>query len=230
MRIQKASLKNIVIERIKNYISENNLKPNDKFLTEKMLTEQLKVSRTVVREALISLQAVGILMIKPGGGIYIADTKLGSIHTILKHHYETYGVKIRELVEIRKILELGALRLIIEKQVPLDIDQLKEINESYHQTIKNNEDTKKFDRLFHQSLIKATDNATFFNFSEIIHEYFSLVKIDLIENQEALIRSYEQHNEIVDAIRDNDLVHAQKTMTDHFEPIFTFIKQMEEES
>ncbi|OZU88085.1 GntR family transcriptional regulator [Virgibacillus indicus] len=230
MGIQKTSLVNIVIERIKGFILENNLKPNDKFLTEKELTEQLKVSRTVIREALISLQAVGILMIKPGGGIYIADTKLGSINTILKHHYDTYGVKIRELIEVRKVIELGALRLIIEKRVPLDIQQLKEANESYYQTILNNQDTKKYDRTFHQLLIKATDNDTFYNFSEIIHEYFALVKIDLIENQEALIKSYKQHDEIVDAIKVKDLEHAQKVMTDHFEPIFTFIKQMEEES
>lgn len=230
MGLQKTSLVNIVIERIKNFILKNNLKPNEKFLTEKELTEQLNVSRTVIREALISLQAVGILMIKPGGGIYIADTKLGSINTILKHHYETYGVKIRELIEIRKIIELGALRLIIEKQVPLDIKQLKEINESYFQTILNNEDTKKFDRIFHQSLIKTADNDTFYNFSEIIHEYFDLVKIDLTENKEALIKSYKQHAEILEAIKDNDLLHAQKTMSDHFEPIFTFIKQMEEKS
>ena len=230
MGIQKTSLVNIVIERIKNFILENDLKPNDKFLTEKELTEQLEVSRTVVREALISLQAVGILIIKPGGGIYIADSKLGSINTILKHHYETYGVKIRELIEIRKILELGALRLIIEKQVPLDIVQLKEINEAYYRTIENNEDTKKFDRIFHQSLIKATENDTFYNFSEIIHEYFDLVKIDLAENKEALITSYKQHGEIMDAIRDNDLFHAHNVMTEHFDPIFTFIKQMEEKS
>ncbi|PAE30359.1 FadR/GntR family transcriptional regulator [Paenibacillus sp. 7884-2] len=230
MEIQKTSLVNIVIERIKNSILENKLKPNDKFLTEKELTEQLKVSRTVVREALISLQAVGILKIKPGGGIYIADTKLGTINSILKHHYETYGVKIRELIEIRKIIELGALRLIIEKQVPLDIQQLKEINESYLQAITTNGDTKNFDRIFHQSLIKATDNDTFYDFSEIIHQYFALVRIDLTENQDSLIESYKQHNEIVDAIKDNDLLHAQKTMTAHFEPIFTFIKKMEEES
>ena len=80
MEIQKTSLVNIVIERIKNSILENKLKPNDKFLTEKELTEQLKVSRTVVREALISLQAVGISKIKPGGGELAAVAAPGIAH------------------------------------------------------------------------------------------------------------------------------------------------------
>ncbi|WP_188456613.1 FadR/GntR family transcriptional regulator [Virgibacillus oceani] len=230
MGIQKTSLVDIVIDRIKNHILKNGLKPGDKFLSEKELVDQLQVSRTVVREALISLQSVGIVTIKPGGGVYIADTKLGSINTILKHHYETYGVKIKELVEIRKIIELGALRLIIEKQIDLNIGQLNDINESYYQTIIKKEDTKKYDRLFHQSLMKATDNETFYNFSEIINEYFSLVKIDLVQNEEALIQSYREHAEIIKSLSEHKLQQAQKVMTDHFEPIFTFINQMEEQS
>lgn len=135
MGIQKTSLVEIVVDRIKEYILNNNLKPNDKFFTEKELVELLQVSRTVVREALISLQAVGILNVKPGGGVYIAEPKLDSINTILKHYYDTYGVKLKEIMEIREIIELGALRLIIEKQVDVDIDQLVKINESYYQTI-----------------------------------------------------------------------------------------------
>ncbi|MGY0692425.1 FadR/GntR family transcriptional regulator [Virgibacillus sp. FSP13] len=227
MGIQKTSLVDIVIERIKDHILKNGLKPGEKFLSEKELTDQLHVSRTVVREALISLQSVGIVTVKAGGGVYIADAKLGSISTILKHHYETYGVKIKELVEIRKIIELGALRLIIEKQIDLNISQLNDINESYYQTIIDKKDTKKFDRLFHQSLIKATDNESFYNFSEIINEYFSLVKIDLIQSEDALIKSYREHAEIIKALEDCKLPYAQKIMTNHFEPIFTFINQME---
>lgn len=228
MGIQKASLVDIVIERIKSNILEKGLKPGDKFLSEKEIINQLEVSRTVVREALIALQTVGILNVKPGGGIYIADVKLDSINTILKHHYETHGVKIKELIEIRKIIELGALRLMIEKDVDVNIQQLQEINESYYQTIIEKQDTKMFDRAFHQSLIRATDNESYYNFSEIINEYFALVKINLIEKEDTLIKAYEEHLEITNAIKDKNLPLAQKIMTEHFEPILTFINQMEE--
>lgn len=228
MVIQKTSLVTIAIERIKSHILENKLKPNDKFLTEKELVEQLQVSRTVVREALISLQTVGILHVKPGGGVYLAEPKLDSINTILKHYYDTYGVKMKELMEIREIVELGALRLIIEKQVDVDIDQLISINESYYKSIIQKQDTKKFDRLFHQSLIKSTDNETYFKFSEVISEYFSLVRMDFIEKEDTLIESYEQHVQIIDAIKNKNLPVAQNVMKEHFQPIFRFITTLEE--
>ena len=228
MAIHKTSLVTIAIERIKSHILENNLKPNDKFLTEKELVEQLQVSRTVVREALISLQTVGILHVKPGGGVYIAEPKLDSINMILKHYYDTYGVKMKELMEIREIVELGALRLMIEKQVEVDTKQLMNINESYYQTIIQKQDTKKFDRLFHQSLIKSTKNETYFKFSEVISEYFSLVRMDFKEQEDSLIESYQQHLQIIQAIKDKDLPRAQHVMQEHFQPIFRFINQLED--
>ncbi|KKI89583.1 hypothetical protein WQ54_24800 [Bacillus sp. SA1-12] len=230
MAIQKTSLVEIAIERIKSYIFEEKFKPNDKFLSERELVEQLQVSRTVVREALISLQTVGILHVKPGGGVYIAVPTLDSISTILKHHYDTYGVKIKELLETREIIELGALNLIIEKQIDVDIDSLIDINESYYQTIIEKQDAKKFDRIFHQSLIKATKNETYYHFSEIIHEYFNLAKIDLIEKETALIQAYNQHLEIIEAIKNKNLQIAQNIMKEHFIPIYNFINRLEEKA
>ena len=228
MAIHKTSLVTIAMERIKSHILENKLKPHDKFLTEKELVEQLQVSRTVVREALISLQTVGILTVKPGGGVYIAEPTFDSIHTILKHYYDTYGVKMKELMEIREIIELGALRLIIEKQVNVDTDHLHTLNESYREAIMNKEDPKNFDRLFHHAIIKATNNETYFKFSEVISEYFALVIIDFLEKEDTLIDSYKQHKQIIEAINHKNLPEAQRVMQEHFQPIFRFINTMEE--
>ncbi|MGN8647986.1 FadR/GntR family transcriptional regulator [Gracilibacillus sp. HCP3S3_G5_1] len=229
MVIQKPSLVDVVIERIKGYIIEHDLKPNDRFLSEKELMDKLQVSRTVVREALKSLQAVGLLYVKSGGGIYITDNQLDSINIILKHHYETYGVKIKELIEIREILELGALRLIIEKNIDLDFDELRNINHRYLETM-NKRENKKYDQLFHENLIKGTANKTYLNFSKIINEYFSHTKIELIENEESHVRSFKQHEAIITALESKELYTAQHVMKEHFKPIFNYINQMEEDS
>lgn len=228
MAIQKPSLVELAIERIKKYIIDNQFKPNEKFLSEKELVEQLQVSRTVVREALISLQTIGILQIKSGGGVYIAEPKLDTITTILKHHYDTYGVKIKELLETREIIELGALRLMIENHVEVDVNQLIQINQSYYQAIIEKTETKTFDRLFHQTLIKATGNKTYYMFSEIINEYFSLVRIDTNENDDELIQAYNDHLAIIDAIKIRNLTDAHNRMKKHFEPVFKLIHQLKE--
>lgn len=227
MAIQKTSLVEITMNRIKTYILENKLKENEKLPTEKELIEKLQVSRTVVREALRSLESIGILKIKRGGGVFVGDSNFRSIKSILKHHYETHGVKIRELVEIRKILELGALRLIIEKNIAVDFNYLEKINLEYYQAIIDHSDTKKYDQLFHQHLIKEAGNETFYKFTEVIQEYFSLVKIDLMQDKEEMLKSFQEHYEILKGLKDRNLEYSHKIMSVHFEPIFEYIYKME---
>ncbi len=129
--------------------------------------------------------------------MYIQNPNLESIKEILRHHYDTHGVKIKELVEIRKVIELGALRLIIEKNMEVDFQQLHDINNSYYQAIIKQEDTRQADRFFHQFLIKATGNETFYTFSEIINDYFTLTKMNMIQDEAQMLSSYEQHETMI---------------------------------
>lgn len=230
MSIKKSSLVEIVMERIKQHIADNHMQPGDKFLSEKELTTQLQVSRTVVREALRSLGSLGIIEVRKGGGVYVAASNFDSIKSILRHHHEVHGAKIRELIEIRKIIELGALRLIIEKDIDVDVDRLGALNKSYHDAISKGEDTKRHDQLFHQHIMKEADNQTFYNFADVIHDYFSIVKIDLIQTEEALLNSHQQHQALIEALKHKNLAQAHVIMADHFEPIFQFIQQMEEQN
>lgn len=227
MLMQKESLVDIAIARIKQHIVENEYKPGDRYLSEKELTENLQVSRTVIREALISLQSIGLLTIKRGGGIYINNQNFDAIKQILQHHYDTHGVKIKELIEIRQIIELGAIRLIIEKNTSVDLELLREINQAYHEAIVNDQDTRETDRNFHQQLMKATENETYYNFSEIINDYFSMTKINLIQNKAAMLKSVKEHDELIDRLQQRDLTKAQDVMIRHMQPINAYINQLE---
>ena len=228
MVIKKTSLVEIAAERIKQNIIENNLRPGDKFLSEKELTQQLEVSRTVVREALRSLSSIGIVEVRKGGGVYVGHSSFDSIKNILEHHHALHGVKLRELADIRKVIELGAVRLIIENDLQIDRACFEEINRSYHEAILAGKDTKKYDQQFHQQLMKETGNDTFYNFAEVIQEYFSLVKIDLVQSRDSLIKSYEEHEDIIAALVQKDLVRGHRLIAEHLEPVFTFIRQVEE--
>jgi len=227
MLMQKESLVDIAIARIKQHIVENEYKPGDRYLSEKELTENLQVSRTVIREALISLQSIGLLTIKRGGGIYINNQNFDAIKQILQHHYDTHGVKIKELIEIRQIIELGAIRLIIEKNTSVDLELLREINQAYHEAIVNDQDTRETDRNFHQQLMRATENETYYNFSEIINDYFSMTKINLIQNKDAMLKSVKEHDELIDRLQEGDLTKAQDVMIRHMQPINAYINQLE---
>lgn len=228
MSIKRESLVTIAINSIKEHIVDQNYQPGDKFLPEKELVDRLQVSRTVVREALISLQSVGLIKINPGDGVYIANPDMDPIKEILKHQPDINGVKLKELADIRKVIELGAVRLIIENDIKVDFSQAYKLNDLYFDAVINDKDTRENDRLFHQFLIKSTNNQTFYHFSEIIHEYFTVTKIDLIKSKRALLRSYEEHKQIIQALETKDMAVAQYLVIDHLKPILTFVEQLED--
>lgn len=227
--MKRESFVDIAVKRIKLDIANNNWQTGDKYLSEKELIERLEVSRTVIREALISLQSIGVLKVITGDGVYIANPNIEPVKEILKHHQTVHGVKLRELAEIRKVIELGAIRLIIEKDISIDVSEAYEINATYYQAMVQQQDTRQADRLFHQWLIKSTENDTFYQFSEVIQEYFALTKINMLQDPLTLKKSYEEHQAIIQALERKAMNIAQTEMNQHLGPIIDFTRQLEEE-
>jgi DNA-binding FadR family transcriptional regulator len=103
----------VVAEQILQFIAASQLQPGDRMPTENELAAQLGTSRTVVREAVKILSAIGRVRAQKGRGIYVADDAgmLGSsrwggffLPTDLNHVYM--------LFEFRRIQETAELRAI----------------------------------------------------------------------------------------------------------------------
>ena len=91
---KKVNLTTQVYEKIKAKILNNELKPNE-YLDEKQICEQLGVSRTPVREALVQLEWEGFVVSNPHRGVSVSDLSLPMI---------------LELIHIRKVMEPELLR------------------------------------------------------------------------------------------------------------------------
>ncbi|MDG8483964.1 GntR family transcriptional regulator, partial [Streptococcus pneumoniae] len=71
--VNRKTLAKQVIERIVHLLSSGQLKAGDKLPTEMELMEILSVSRPVLREALSSLETLGVITRKTRGGTYFND-------------------------------------------------------------------------------------------------------------------------------------------------------------
>ncbi|WP_225850422.1 FadR/GntR family transcriptional regulator [Streptomyces sp. HPF1205] len=112
----------LVAERILQLIAESRLRPGDRLPTENDLAAQLGTSRTVVREAVKILSALGRVSVQKGRGLYVADDEgmPGSsrwgrffLPTDLEHVYR--------LFEFRRIQEVAAGRLAAARATPAQL-------------------------------------------------------------------------------------------------------------
>ncbi|SCE00662.1 transcriptional regulator, GntR family [Streptomyces sp. DvalAA-14] len=112
----------LVAEEILKLIAELRLQPGDRMPTENQLASQLGTSRTVVREAVKILSAIGRIKAQKGRGLFVANDEgmLGSsrwgsffLPTDLEHVYQ--------LFEFRGVQELAASRLAAARATPADL-------------------------------------------------------------------------------------------------------------
>ena len=124
----------LVAEQILQLIAELRLQPGDRMPTENDLAARLGTSRTVVREAIKILSAIGRVRAQKGRGLYVADDEgmLGSsrwggffLPTDLDHVYM--------LFEFRRVQETAASRLAATRATPAELRAIETAAETCRQ-------------------------------------------------------------------------------------------------
>ena len=123
--IARSTMSKDIIRMIIDMINTGKLRPGSKLPSERELMEQLKVSRSPVREALRSLTLVGLLETVPGGGTYVSENLASDM--------------IAEQLEWSTPEALAHLREVVEGYLSSGDDILKavEMDWEFHRTILN---------------------------------------------------------------------------------------------
>ncbi|MCP4152892.1 MAG: FadR family transcriptional regulator [bacterium] len=133
--INSKSLKNIFIERFENLILSGNLSIGDKLPSERVLAEQLKVSRPVVHEGLLDLASKGLVTMKPRSGAFVNDfRRYGSLELVqsLFNYHEGFLAPnlLDSILHFRKLFEVEIAALAATNHSDSDAKDLKALLDS----------------------------------------------------------------------------------------------------
>ena len=106
-------------------IKNGTLKPGDKLLPVHQLAEQFQVGRSAVREALSALRAMGLIEMKQGEGTYVKNFDSSSLTKSLNNRLLMKKEDILNLLEVRKVLEVGAVRVAAAKRTEDNLQNMK---------------------------------------------------------------------------------------------------------
>lgn len=222
MPIKNAKVYEQVIEQIKTMIISGSLQKGDKLPSERELVDQLKVSRTSIREALRALEIVGLIKCKQGEGNFIRDNFDNSLFEPLSLVFMLEKSNKEDIIEVRRIIEVEAAALAAKR---ITEDQLKNLEYTIDE-IKNIEDEKillKLDKNFHYEIAQASNNFILLN---IINSCSTLIdsliqnaryKIEIVENFDNKQELLDQHEKIYLALKKRDSKLASKLMNEHLE-------------
>ena len=214
-----------IVEQIKNLIMEGDLNPGEKLPPERELAEKLNVSRVAVREALLTLEFMGLVEIKRGSGVFIPqelqpELVLNSIDFALNFKENI----IEDLIEVREILETKIAGLAAKKADSKDILEIEEKLKNYEEKVKQGEEGANESLEFHLSIARATKNVIFFRL-------LNQLKVLLLQSgrlssksKDRPVMALKQHYEIFEAIRRKNIKKAEEAMANHLEGIRKIFK------
>ena len=210
-----------IISSLTAQITDGKLKSGDRLPAEAKLCDEYDVSRTVVREAIQQMKAMGVIHTITGSGSYITEGNLDGLKNSLQFYATMTGDTDSwvELLEMRILLEASCARKLAGSHYSQKVAD--SVEAALEQMNQNKDDLEKFAKLdvkFHQILIQASGNKIFSAVIlalENLQQRFSK-ETYLDENTTQIIeRNFNEHKAIVDAIINRDPDAAKAAMETH---------------
>ncbi|MCA0233579.1 MAG: GntR family transcriptional regulator [Bacteroidetes bacterium] len=202
------------------FFNEQRFKAGDVIPKEMELAANLGVSRTVVREAISRLRMRGLLDTRKKRGTVITNPDLLSL--LEKNLYPGIldDTTLRNIFELRMVLEIGMGDLIFERVTQKDIDELYRIVE----TEPTNTEEMIFDIEqevnFHGKLYEITGNDTLARFQQMLLPVFEYVHKSGILRKQVVQKRFVSHRGLVDVIQHGTPETFRNAMRNHFENHF----------
>ncbi len=218
--VRGEALQQAIQEYIKEYIISHHLKRGDPLPSEGEIAGQLAASRNAVREAVKSLQALGIVETRHGQGTFVGDFSLNALVAGLTFRIRLAANQdlrtVRELLEIRQVLECGLVARLPGLITAAHLAELHALVNSMEDRAAQGEAFPEEDRAFHEVLYRPLDNSLVIQLLQAFWEIYHVVGPELPVAAEHPSVTAAEHRRILEALEANDETAAVAAMAAHF--------------
>ncbi|NBH13954.1 FadR family transcriptional regulator [Lachnospiraceae bacterium] len=193
---------------------ERRFLPGSKLPNENVLSKELKVSRTTLREAIRILATEGILEIRRGKGTFVRkDFKADKTKELSV--LATAKVKARDLYEMRLIFEPEAAYYAALRATEEEIQRIMALGAEIEARIRHGQDRTEVEQAFHKSIARATHNEFMNQLMPVIYEGINKgVRLSRI-HEEAVQATLVDHKILMDFLKARNGEGARNAMRIH---------------
>jgi GntR family transcriptional regulator, transcriptional repressor for pyruvate dehydrogenase complex len=216
--IKKKRLYEEVMIAIEDYVLTEGISSGDRLPSENELSSMFQVSKTAVREALSVLQANQIIEKRSGAGIFLKDLEGESIGQRVTNLLLTRK-DLLEILELRRGIETEAAALAAQHATDLDLQKILEAHLNLIEANKAGGMGIEEDRLFHYSIIHASNNSIYKEVFDTVGERFDegmrLSKWQSSKLPGRFEEAVKEHESILNALQKRDARMAAEAMRNH---------------
>ena len=212
--IERRKVYELVAERLAEDIGAGRLKPGDALPAERQLAESLAVGRSSIREALRMLESRGMIS-SAGNGAFVVAEPGNPLNASLALLVEMLDGDLRELFEVRKILEVEMAGLAAERRSTEDVERMARAIEAMEEGIGSADRYIAGDLEFHQAVVEATGNRIARSMMHAIRDVMRLALQSIYRIPGSPERSMRQHREILEAVAAGRADEARARVREH---------------
>ncbi len=180
-----AAVPRTTVSRIQEMIRRGELRKGELLPSQRVLAEQLKVSRSSLREALSILETIGLLRTEPRRGTLVADDSAAGIEARRWRFQRQFSAP--EVYQFRFVVEGYAVRLATLRAAGDDLAWLRGNLETFKQAVRDEDlvASSRLDHEFHRRIMQLSGNRMF----AAVHGTYGAV---MLESQRLPLRRREQ--------------------------------------
>lgn len=191
--------------------------------SEAQLAEQFAVSRLTVREAMSTLAAAGVLEVRQGRRNRVAEVAAWSVldPDVVAARSRLAGdspAVVADLMEARRVLEVGIARLAAERITDAQLAELEEALDAMRRELDGDVETSaQADIRFHEVIVEAAGNAFLTGAFDPLQQMLLTVRMRTSSVRSVRVDAIAWHERILAALRVHDAEAAAQSMRGHMD-------------
>lgn len=218
----EAIRKNKVYEEVARQIERlilKKLQPGDKLPSERELAETLGVSRSSIRDAIRSLELMGLVEPRQGAGTIVCEVSAESLVNPLSNLLVRQQQQVSELLDFRKMLEPPLAARAATHASDEEITEMEEILRRQDEKLRLGRLAIEEDSEFHYTVAMASGNSVVLKVLDILMDLLRETRERSLQLDGRPEKSLAGHRRILAAIKRHDAEAAKAAMRRHIEDI-----------
>jgi GntR family transcriptional repressor for pyruvate dehydrogenase complex len=195
------------------------LRPGDKLPSERELAEMLAVSRSSIRDAIRSLELMGMVEPRQGAGTIVREISSDSLVNPLANARKRKEELLGELLDFRKMLEPPLAARAATRVSADEISEMEEILERQEEKLRGGDSTIAEDSEFHYAIALASGNSVVLKVLDTLMDLLRDSRERSLQVEGRPPKSLAGHRRILAAIKRHDAEAAKVAMRRHIEDV-----------
>lgn len=208
-----------VAEQIRRLIADGALKPGDLLPPERELAEKLGVGRSSIRDAVRTLEVMGILEPRQGHGTVVRDLSADALVVPLASVLKNKRVLVSDLLDVRRMIEPGLAARAAANATEDEVRYMAAVLERHEAKLRRGEEAVDEDSEFHYAIAMAARNAVVLRVLDVLMDLLRESRSRSLQVPGRPKRSFDGHRRILRAIQKRDPKAAEAAVHKHLQEI-----------